>query len=69
LQGAGAAYFTHTDPVNGNTSLINELPIWPFDAGTLRTFLTAYVVAILVSAVAASRKGFVSSIWDWLTRP
>jgi hypothetical protein len=27
-------------------AVIDELPVWPFDAGTLRTFLTAYVIPI-----------------------
>ena len=27
-------------------SVIDELPVWPFDAGTLKSFLTAYVVPI-----------------------
>ncbi len=30
-------------------TVINELPVWPFDAITLRKFLTAYVVPILSS--------------------
>lgn len=30
-------------------TIINELPVWPFDAATLRKFLTAYVVPILSS--------------------
>jgi hypothetical protein len=32
-------------------AVIDELPVWPFDAGTLRSFLTAYVIP-LVSAVS-----------------
>ena len=28
-------------------ALIDELPVWPFDAGTLRKFLTAYVIPLL----------------------
>lgn len=28
-------------------AVFNELPVWPFDAGTLRKFLTAYVIPIL----------------------
>jgi hypothetical protein len=28
-------------------ALLDELPVWPFDTGTLRKFLTAYVVPIL----------------------
>jgi hypothetical protein len=32
-------------------ALIDELPVWPFDAGTLRKFLAAYVIPML-SAVA-----------------
>jgi hypothetical protein len=27
-------------------AVIDELPVWPFDAGTLRKFLTAYVIPI-----------------------
>ena len=30
--------------------MIDELPVWPFDAGTLRKFLTAYIIP-LVSGV------------------
>jgi hypothetical protein len=33
------------------STMINELPVWPFDAATLRKFLTAYVVPLLSSAV------------------
>jgi hypothetical protein len=28
-------------------AVIDELPVWPFDAGTLRKFLTAYVIPIV----------------------
>jgi hypothetical protein len=28
-------------------AVIDELPVWPFDAGTLRKFLTAYVIPVL----------------------
>jgi hypothetical protein len=31
-------------------AVIDELPVWPFDAGTLRKFVTAYVIPILSSA-------------------
>ena len=31
-------------------AVINELPVWPFDAGTLRKFLTAYVIPIVGAA-------------------
>jgi hypothetical protein len=27
-------------------AVVDELPVWPIDAGTLRTFLTAYVLPI-----------------------
>jgi hypothetical protein len=27
--------------------VIDELPVWPFDAGTIRKFLTAYAIPIL----------------------
>ncbi len=33
-------------------ALINELPVWPFDAGTIRKFGTAYFIPVL-SAVGA----------------
>jgi hypothetical protein len=26
--------------------VIDELPVWPFDAGTLRRFVTAYVIPL-----------------------
>ena len=26
--------------------MIDSLPVWPFDAGTLRRFLTAYVLPV-----------------------
>ena len=26
---------------------IDELPVWPFDPGTLRKFMTAYVIPIV----------------------
>jgi hypothetical protein len=28
-------------------SVIDELPVWPFDAGTLRRFITAYVIPLI----------------------
>ena len=28
-------------------AVIDELPVWPFDAGTLRKFLTAYIIPLL----------------------
>jgi hypothetical protein len=31
------------------SAIINELPVWPFDASTLRKFLTAYVIPIATS--------------------
>jgi hypothetical protein len=30
-------------------AVIDELPVWPFDAGTLRKFLTAYIIPIVSS--------------------
>ena len=27
--------------------VIDELPVWPFDASTLRKFLTAYVIPLI----------------------
>ena len=31
-------------------SVVDELPVWPFDASTLRKFLTAYVVPVATTA-------------------
>jgi hypothetical protein len=31
-------------------AVIDELPVWPFDSGTLRKFLTAYIIPIISSA-------------------
>jgi len=28
-------------------AVIDELPVWPFDASTLRKFLTAYVIPLI----------------------
>jgi hypothetical protein len=28
-------------------AVIDELPVWPFDAGILRKFLTAYITPLL----------------------
>jgi len=45
-------------------AVIDELPVWPFDAGTLRKFLTAYVVplagALVGGAGAPTLKAFFS---------
>jgi hypothetical protein len=34
-------------------AVIDELPVWPFDAGTLRRFLTAYVVPLAGALIGA----------------
>jgi hypothetical protein len=31
------------------STVVDELPVWPFDASTLRKFLTAYTVPLAVS--------------------
>lgn len=31
------------------STIVDELPVWPFDASTLRKFLTAYIVPLAVS--------------------
>jgi hypothetical protein len=42
--------------------LIRELPVWPFDAGTMRRFLTAYISPVLTSlAIAAA-----NSLAKWI---
>ena len=35
-------------------TVINDLPVWPFDIGTLRRFLTAYIIPVLIPITAAS---------------
>jgi hypothetical protein len=46
-------------------AVINELPVWPFDAGTLRKFLTAYVIPV-VSAIGFSLlKALLASGLKW----
>jgi len=37
-------------------SVIDQLPVWPFDFGTLRKFLSAYVTPLLGAALAALAK-------------
>ena len=31
-------------------TVIDELPVWPFDAGTLRKFVSAYIIPVVSSA-------------------
>ncbi len=31
------------------STVVDDLPVWPFDASTLRKFLTAYIVPLVVS--------------------
>ena len=45
-------------------AVFNELPVWPFDAGTLRKFLTAYVIPILGAAGLSLAK----SLWILATK-
>jgi hypothetical protein len=35
------------------SALVEELPVWPFDALTLRKFATAYLVPVVTSAALA----------------
>ena len=35
-------------------TLIEDLPVWPFDVGTLRRFLTAYIIPIIIPIGAAA---------------
>jgi hypothetical protein len=41
-------------------SVIDELPVWPFDAHTLRRFLTAYITPLLGAAAVA----LLDKAWD-----
>jgi len=41
--------------------VIDELPVWPFDAGTLRKFLTAYVVPV----IGATSFPLIRTGWKW----
>ncbi|MBZ5491712.1 MAG: hypothetical protein LAO76_12350 [Acidobacteriia bacterium] len=43
-------------------AIIDELPVWPFDAGTLRKFLTAYIIPVLSAVAYPVGK----AIFDWL---
>lgn len=43
--------------------VIDELPVWPFDTGTLRKFLTAYVIPLLG---AVGMKPFLTVVAKWL---
>ncbi|MCU1244260.1 MAG: hypothetical protein JWN02_170, partial [Acidobacteria bacterium] len=45
-------------------AVIDELPVWPFDAGTLRKFLTAYVVPLL----GAAGYPLLRSILDYISK-
>ncbi|MEO7083625.1 MAG: hypothetical protein ABI442_17655, partial [Gemmatimonadaceae bacterium] len=43
-------------------TLIDELPVWPFDAATLRKFLTAYCLPLIASGGLALAKFALSAI-------
>lgn len=45
-------------------AVIDELPVWPFDAGTLRKFSTAYILPML----GALGSPFVTGFFDYLRR-
>jgi hypothetical protein len=47
--------------------VIDELPIWPFDAATLRKFLTAYAIPIISGAypLAKAMVGSLGLKWPW----
>jgi len=47
-------------------AVINELPVWPFDAGTLRKFLTAYVIPVLSAVGLPLMKSNISAVLKWL---
>jgi hypothetical protein len=42
--------------------MIDGLPVWPFDTGTLRKFLTAYIIP-LVGAVGVKPLLSVAASW------
>jgi hypothetical protein len=49
--------------------VIDELPVWPFDADTLRKFLTAYVVPIAAAAFGSSIvRGFLQVALSWVAK-
>jgi hypothetical protein len=45
-------------------AILDELPVWPFDIGTVRKFLTAYVTP-LVGAVAVP---VLKILWDFILK-
>jgi hypothetical protein len=45
--------------------LVDELPVWPFDAGTLRKFLTAYIAPLLSAALPLLR-AYLGPLLRWL---
>jgi hypothetical protein len=47
-------------------AVINELPVWPFDAGTLRKFLTAYVIPVLSAIGFPLVKSLIAASAKWL---
>jgi hypothetical protein len=46
-------------------AVIDQLPVWPFDAGTSRTFVTAYVVPILGAIGYPSVKYLAGKLVPW----
>jgi hypothetical protein len=46
-------------------AVIDELPVWPFDAGTLRRFLTAYAVPVLTTVSLPVVSAVLKSVKVW----
>jgi hypothetical protein len=40
--------------------------VWPFDAGTLRKFLTAYVIPGLSAIILPMAKSLIANVTKWL---
>jgi hypothetical protein len=47
-------------------AVIDELPVWPFDTGTLRKFLTAYITPLLGTIGYPLAKAVAGAIARWL---
>jgi hypothetical protein len=45
-------------------AVINELPVWPFDAETLRKFLTAYVIPGLSAIIFPMVKPLIANVYQ-----
>jgi len=47
-------------------AIIDELPVWPFDADTMRKFIAAYLIPLVIPLVSALGGGLLKWVDKYL---